>query len=208
MKKCIYSKAVIQSLVLSLMMGSATLAFANPTNTATEVVESQTATASAAAELDGVAANEYSTSTGAYDSYNADNSVDTDNSNEWTDSANTNTDNSNEWTDSANTTTDDSINTADSYNAVDSYNSNTDDNSFNLTLGNIGIAVSSSSLGGTVTGASFTVTEGSTLYTGANTVDNGAFNNAAGITQANMNTGFHSLTQQSVNVQSNLNVGQ
>jgi clumping factor A len=138
--------------------------------------------------------NDLSTNTDA--STNLADSANTDASTNLTDSANT--DASTNIADSGNgndLSTDSSVDVADSFNT---------DNSTDLTLGNIGVAVASSSLSGTVTGASFSVAQGGSLSTGANTVDNSGFSNSAGITQANMNSGFHALSQQSVNVQANL----
>ncbi len=70
------------------------------------------------------------------------------------------------------------------------------------------MAIAMSELSGEVSGNSFNAAEGVTLTTGGNTMGSDSMNSSAGITQVSMNTGFHALSQQSVNVQANLNVGQ
>jgi hypothetical protein len=79
------------------------------------------------------------------------------------------------------------------------------DNSTNLSAGDVAVAVANSDLEGTVSGNSFDVGRRASLATGANTIDNGAFDSAAGITVVSQNTGVQSMVQQSVNVQANVN---
>lgn len=218
---------LLGTLVVTFTFGVTSQVFANPTNTASEVTDSQTATAAADAEGEGIAANEASTAVGVNDTLNG-NTVTTDASQNdasttatdqsLTDSANTatttNTDQS--LTDSANfaATTDasltDSANTAtttdqsltDSANTADSFNV---DNSTNVSINDISMAVADSALSGTVTGNSFGYAEGGGLYAEGNSIAEGALSEAAGITLVSMTTGAQNLVQQSVNVQSNVN---
>jgi hypothetical protein len=239
MKKGIYSKTVIQSLVVALALGSSALVLANPTNTAENDVGQQVAQATADADNGGVAANEASSVVGIADSYSGNDMSTNDSGNtdasltdsgntdaSLTDSANTdasltdsgNTDNS--LTDSGNTdnSTNDSFNTdaslTDSGNTdaslTDSGNTDaslTDSGNTDNSIGDISMAIAMSELSGVVTGNYFDAPDLSIFETGDNTMGSESMNSASGITQVSMNTGFQSLSQQSVNVQANLNVG-
>jgi hypothetical protein len=232
MKKGIYSKTVIQSLVVALALGSSALVLANPTNTAENDVGQQVAQATADADNGGVAANEASSVVGIADSYSGNDmstndssntdASSTDASNTWTDSANDNsqTDSNKIWTDSANadSSQNDSGNTDSNKSWVDSANDNSMNDSLNTadsnntdnstTMGDISMAIAMSELSGEVTGNYFQAPESAILTTGGNTMGSESMNSASGITQVSMNTGFQALSQQSVNVQANLNVGQ
>jgi hypothetical protein len=188
MKTSIYSKRVLQALVLVSALSLSSLVLAD-----------------ADADNGGVAANENSSVLGISDS---DLSTTTDASTNIADSENgndlsTNTDASMNATDSGNT--DNSTNIADSENGND-LSTNTDNSNYQ-TIGNIYETVALSELSSSVTGNSFSA-GGAPVYTGANMVDNGSLSNSAGITQVSMNSGFEALTQQSVNVQANLSLGQ
>ena len=71
-----------------------------------------------------------------------------------------------------------------------------------ITLGSI--AANVAKLDGTVSNNTVTVGGDNATYTASNTIDNGSFQNSAGISVVAQNLGDNSLIQQNVNVQANL----
>jgi hypothetical protein len=106
----------------------------------------------------------------------------------------TKTDTTNETKDSNNTTTTNK----------DTGNTNTSNDSHAITIGDVAVAVASSTLTGTVSGNTVSVGQSAYISTGYNNIDGNAFQNASGITTVTQNSGVGSLIQPSVNVQSNL----
>ena len=79
------------------------------------------------------------------------------------------------------------------------------DNSTNVAINDITVAVADSALSGAVTGNSFGYADGGGMYAEGNSIAEGALSQAAGITVVSMNSGAQNLVQQSVNVQANVN---
>lgn len=87
---------------------------------------------------------------------------------------------------------------------IGAFTNSNNDNSVNVSVSDIKVAVASSVLGGTVTGNSVAITDSAAnVTTGDNDICT-SFGSAAGIVPVAQNTGIGSQIQQSVNVQSNL----
>jgi hypothetical protein len=122
----------------------------------------------------------------------------------------TKTDTTNLTKDSNNTTTstktDTTNSTKDSNNTSTSNTDtgNTDSHAVTVSLGDVAVAVASTTLSGSVTGNTMSLGKAAYISTGYNNIDGNAFQGASGITTITQNSGVGSLIQPSVNVQSNL----
>ena len=186
---------------------------------------------SAVAEGEGVAADDGSTAVGVNDSING-NNVDTTNDNEVGNTTVSDSGNDSSTNDSStntnitdNSSTDNSDNgkvkisnvandnsveqedesISDSYKVKDSFKTS-NDSSTNVNIGDIGVAVSSSTLSGSVSGV-LAAPGIAGDYSVENHI-NQSYGGSSGITQTSQNNGIGSLTQQSTAVQSNVSLNE
>jgi hypothetical protein len=132
----------------------------------------------------------------------------TDTTNVTKDSNNTTTANTTTNTDTGNTTNSykDTGNTTTSYKDTGNTNTTTSNTNSGNTIGDIAVAVASTTLTGTVSGNAATLGASSIMTTGYNNIDGNAFQNASGITSVTQNSGVNSLIQSPINVQSNMSL--
>ena len=189
-------------------------------------------TDSAVAQDEGVASNEDSTAVGVNDSLN-NNDIGTTNGNSVDNTTVKNSGNDSSTNDSSTNTTvtdksttdnsdnrslsisdsgnDNSVETedesiSDSFKVKDSF-TYAEDNSTNVEIGDVAVAVSSSTLEGSISG----VGAAAGAFEGDYSVENHiykSYGGSSGITQTSQNSGIGSMTQQSVSVQSNVSLNE